>query len=70
MDARCNMSYVLKVSKDLRKVSSGGYSSKLSFIDPLIEEIRIRFDNKQNFIYLLIIFICICFFEIINKFKL
>ena len=37
------------------EVSSGGYSSKLSFIDHLIEEIRIRFDNKQNFF--LIIFI-------------
>ena len=38
------------------EVSSGGYSSKLSFIDHLIEEIRIRFDNKQNFFLIIFIF--------------
>ena len=38
------------------EVSSGGYSSKLSFIDHLIEEIRIRFDNKQNFFLIILIF--------------
>ena len=48
----------------------GGFSSRLSFFDRLFTELRIRFDNKQNFIDLLIIFIGRCFFEIINKFKL
>ena len=38
------------------EVSSGGYSSKLSFIDHLIEEMRIRFDNKQNFFLIIFIF--------------
>lgn len=38
------------------EVSSGGYSSKLSFIDHLIEEMRIRFDNKQNFFQIIFIF--------------
>ena len=38
-------------------VQSGGFSSKLSFMQHLIEEIKIRIDNKQNkFIILIIIF--------------
>ena len=37
-------------------VQSGGFSSKLSFIQHLIEEVKIRLDNKQNkFIVLIII---------------
>ncbi len=38
-------------------VKSGGYSSKLSFIDHLIEETRIRFDNNQNIFIVILIFI-------------
>ena len=38
-------------------VQSGGFSSKLSFMEHLIEEIKIRIDNKQNkFIIIIIIF--------------
>ena len=39
------------------EVSSGGFSSKLSFYDHLLEEMKIRYNNKQNKI--LIIFISI-----------
>ena len=48
----------------------GGFSSRLSFFNRLFTELRIRYDNKQNFIDLLIIFFGRCFFEILNKFKL
>ncbi len=38
-------------------VKSGGFSSKLSFMQHLIEEVKIRIDNKQNkFIIIIIIF--------------
>lgn len=39
------------------KFELGGYSSSLSFFDHLFEEIRIRYDNGQNFIVLLYIII-------------
>ena len=35
----------------------GGFSSKISFSDHFFEEIKIRLDNKQNRILILIIFI-------------
>ena len=35
----------------------GGFSSKIEFFDHFMEEIRIRLDNKQNRILVLIIFI-------------
>ena len=35
----------------------GGFSSKIKFIDHFFEEIKIRLDNKQNKILILIIFI-------------
>ncbi len=38
------------------EVASGGYSSKISFWGHLVEETRIRFDNRQN---VFMIFICI-----------
>ena len=38
-------------------VKSGGYSSKLSFMDHLLEETRIRFDNNQNVFIVILIFI-------------
>ena len=38
-------------------VRSGGYSSQISFIDHLMEEMRIRIDNGQNMIMIFIIFI-------------
>ena len=37
-------------------VQSGGYSSKISFFEHLFEEIKIRFNNKQNFFFILFIF--------------
>ena len=38
-------------------VASGGFSSQVSFIKHLIEEARIRFHNKQNFILIFLIFL-------------
>ena len=35
----------------------GGYSSKIKFIDHFFETIKIRIDNKQNKLLVLIIFI-------------
>ena len=44
--------------KDLiGEVMPGGFSSKLSFFEHLIEEIRIRYNNKQNLLTILIIII-------------
>ena len=37
--------------------SKGGYSSKISFMEQLIEESKIRIHNKQNFIFVSLIFI-------------
>ena len=39
------------------EVSSGGFSSKFTFFQHLIEEMRIRIDNKQNFFLIFLIFI-------------
>ena len=38
-------------------VSSGGFSSKVSFFSHLIEETKIRIDNHQNIILVALIFI-------------
>ena len=38
-------------------VASGGYSSKISFFEHLIEESKIRLHNKQNIYMVLLIFI-------------
>ncbi len=48
----------------------GGFSSKLGFFDRLFMELKIRFNNKQNFFDLCIIFFGKCFFGILNKLKL
>ncbi len=37
-------------------VESGGFSSKYGFWNRLMEETRIRFDNKQNIFLIIIIF--------------
>ena len=37
-------------------VASGGYSSRVRFLDHLIEESKIRLKNNQNFLFVLIIF--------------
>ena len=38
-------------------VASGGYSSKVSFLNHLIEEAKIRIHNKQNIILVILIFL-------------
>ncbi len=43
--------------KDLiGNVASGGFSSKISFFEHLIEETKIRLKNKQNLLFVVIIF--------------
>lgn len=37
-------------------VKSGGYSSKINFLDHIFEETKIRLNNNQNFIFVSIIF--------------
>ena len=38
-------------------VASGGFSSKISFIDHIVEEARIRIKNKQNSLLIFLIFL-------------
>ena len=38
-------------------VQSGGYSSKFSFFQHLLEETKIRLDNNQNIIFVYIVFL-------------
>ena len=56
------------------KFELGGFSSKLSFLDHLTEEIKIRYNNNQNLILLLYIFFGRCFMKFLyflkNKIKL
>ena len=44
-------------SKIIGIVSKGGYSSKVSFINHLLEECNIRVYNKQNIFFVILIFI-------------
>jgi len=53
----------------LGKFRDGGFSSKLKFFDILMMELKIRFDNNQNFFDLPIIFFGRCIFKIINLIK-
>tara|TARA_A100001015_G_C14759084_1_gene620637 strand:- start:83 stop:844 length:762 start_codon:yes stop_codon:yes gene_type:complete len=46
-----------KKNEIVGEVASGGFSSKLSFFEHLIEETKIRIDNNQNKIMIIIIFI-------------
>lgn len=38
-------------------VASGGFSSKLNFFEHIVEETKIRLNNNQNFIFVIIIFL-------------
>ena len=44
-------------NKLIGEVTKGGYSSKVSFIQHLIEETKIRIHNKQNLLLVFIIFV-------------
>ena len=48
---------IQKKNEIIGEVAQGGYSSKVSFIDHLFEEFKIRLDNNQNLFFILIIFI-------------
>ncbi len=54
--ARCFGGYTEKKIK-IGNVASGGFSSRKSFIEHLIEETKIRLHNKQNFLMVMIIFL-------------
>ncbi len=45
-----------KKNNIIGEVMSGGFSSKIGFFEHLIEETRIRFNNKQNIFLIFIIF--------------
>ena len=45
-----------KKNELIGNVASGGFSSKISFIDHCIEEAKIRLDNKQNILLVFLIF--------------
>jgi glycosyltransferase involved in cell wall biosynthesis len=47
-------------------VKSGGFSSKFTYLDHLIEETRIRIHNKQNIIWVILIFL-IHYFKNLKK---
>ena len=65
---KLNGAYTSK--KDLiGRVAAGGYSSKLSFFDHLIEETKIRINNKQNIILILLIVINACVKNFFKRFK-
>ena len=49
-------------------VSSGGYSSKVSFMNHLLEECKIRFNNEQNIFLIIAIFFNAIVKNFIKKF--
>ena len=49
------------------EVSSGGFSSKFSFFDHLLEESKIRINNGQNLMMIIIIFFNAILKEILKK---
>ena len=53
-----------KKTELIGEVMSGGFSSKISFLEHLLEETQIRIDNKQN----LLIIIIILFNSLIKRF--
>jgi len=55
---RNNFVGIVNNKKDLiGNVASGGYSSKISFLEHQIEEAKIRINNKQNIFFIIIIFL-------------
>jgi hypothetical protein len=54
-----------KKEEVLGKFQSGGFSSRLNFIDSLKDLNKIRIDNKQNKFYVYLIF----FIKIIKNFR-
>ena len=59
-----------KKSNLIGVVKSGGYSSKISFLNHIIEESKIRLNNNQNFIFVLMIFCNAIIKFILKKFKI
>jgi glycosyltransferase involved in cell wall biosynthesis len=59
-----------KKSHLIGNVAAGGFSSKLSFLEHLIEETKIRVKNKQNFLLIIIIFVNAIIKNFIKKIKL
>ncbi len=57
-----------KINEIVGEVDKGGFSSKLTFTDHLIEETKIRIHNKQNIIFIFIIAINAIFKNLYKKF--
>ncbi len=49
------------------EVASGGFSSRISFINHLLEETKIRLDNKQNLFFVYLIFVNAIFKYFLKK---
>ena len=49
-------------------VSSGGFSSRYGFWNHLKEETKIRLDNKQNKLFIFLIFVNAIFKHFLKKF--
>lgn len=61
----------LSTEKDeiVGELSAGGFSSKLSFTEHLFEEIRIRYNNNQSVLIIILIFINAIIKNLIKVFK-
>jgi len=56
--------------KIIGEMSSGGFSSKISFFKHLVEETKIRIHNRQNLIIILVIFLNAILKKTIKKIKI
>ena len=56
-----------KKNQKIGNMRSGGFSSKVSFFDHLIEETKIRLHNSQNIFFVFLIFINAIFKNILKK---
>jgi glycosyltransferase involved in cell wall biosynthesis len=57
-----------KKSQLIGILAAGGYSSKISFINHLFEECKIRFNNKQNIFIIMLIFLNATVKHLLKKF--
>jgi len=64
MIVKCKMKGMASKKKEIfGKFSKGGFSSKINYIDHLIDLNKIRIDNKQNFLFVYFLY----FIKIIKK---
>ena len=56
-----------KKSEIFGKFDMHGVSSRLTFIQKNLEEIKIRINNKQNFFEIFFVFIVFCFYYLFRS---